>query len=203
MPPSWSLAPRPPMVSASSHPLYGSNFQFAILPTPTVSICASIAITCLPCPMVPRIFPIGSISTLSKPTFSISCLMRKTTSFSCALSLGIAIMSRRNFVISGSYFFACSTIFAKSMSIPPQSITVIQNDTLYPQVSLRDPPSTLSRISEPRHGRTESRIQSGHFHSRPQRNCAFKSCLELYTRQGKTPVQLGFHTLIFKNIPVI
>ena len=44
----------------------------------------------------------GSISTLSNPTFSISSLMRWMTRFSSQLSLGMAIMSRRNLVISFS-----------------------------------------------------------------------------------------------------
>jgi hypothetical protein len=57
------------------------------------------AIKCFPCPMIPMMLPMGSISTLSNPTASISCLILKMTFFSSALSLGMAIISRKNLAI--------------------------------------------------------------------------------------------------------
>ena len=54
----------------------------------------------LPVPMYPRIFPIGSISTLLNPTFSISSLILMICPFSPQLSPGMRTRSRRNLVIS-------------------------------------------------------------------------------------------------------
>ena len=75
IPPSWSEVPLPPILSSSSYPSYGSNFQLVISPIPTVSMCPSKAIRVFPVPMYPSTLPIGSISALSKPNFSISSLI--------------------------------------------------------------------------------------------------------------------------------
>src|SRR5262245_51595375 len=114
MPPSWSPAPRPHTNPSATFPPYGSCVQASRSPTPTVSTCASIAMTRFPLPMRPSTFPSGSILTSSKPTRRISDSMRSITGFSCADSEGIATIRRRKSIISSSEARARATIFSAS-----------------------------------------------------------------------------------------
>ena len=67
---------------------------------PTVSMWESMAMIFSPSPIQPMTLPRPSISTLSKFSFFISASMHLTTPSSSQLSLGMAIMARRNFDMS-------------------------------------------------------------------------------------------------------
>ena len=98
--PFSSQAPRAKRTPSSIFPSKGSHCHAASSPSPTVSMWLSSMILMGPLPMRPRMLPILSKRTSSKPSFSISCPMRSPTSLIWESMEGMRQMSRRKVTMS-------------------------------------------------------------------------------------------------------
>ena len=94
-PPFWSAAPRPWTNPSRTSPQKGSKVQLAALPTSTVSMWPSKAITRLPLPTRPMTLPRPSTVTSSKRAAFICSTSFCATSFSPRLKDLILTSSER------------------------------------------------------------------------------------------------------------
>ncbi len=98
--------PRPPISVSVSNPLYGSNFPVVDVANANCVDMAIIGDNLIAISHPAEHVSFGSISTLSKPTFSISIAIRRITPSLISAFAGNCDQISKNLVISVSYPFA-------------------------------------------------------------------------------------------------